>query len=89
MKRNLTRETRHSDDSFTTLPHLKEELESNQGEIVEVKNEIQRSNSVKEEMESKQGEILALKDKLQESKTIVGHYWTFKIVVEKSLRNNT
>jgi hypothetical protein len=44
---------------------------------------------VKEEMESKQGEILALKDKLQESKTIVGHYWTFKIVVEKSLRNNT
>ena len=53
MKRNLTRETRHPDDSLTTLHHLKEEMESKQGEIFAIKNEIQWSNAEKEEMESK------------------------------------
>jgi hypothetical protein len=53
MKRNLTRETRHSDDSFTTLHHLKEEMESNQGKILVLQNESEWSNALEGDMESK------------------------------------
>jgi hypothetical protein len=47
MKRNLTRETRRADDSLTTLHHLKEEMESKQGEILVIQNESQCSNALK------------------------------------------
>ena len=56
MERNLTRETRHADDSLTALCHLKEEMKSKHGDIVALKNE--------------QGEILALKNEIQWSNTL-------------------
>jgi uncharacterized protein Veg len=74
MERNLTRETRRAGDSLTALCHLKEEMESKQGEIVALKieqgeflalqNEIQRSNSLKDL------EILALKNEIQRSNAL-------------------
>jgi hypothetical protein len=79
MKRNLTRETRHSDDSFTTLHHLKEEMESNQGKILVLQNESEWSNALEGDMESKYWEILTLKDKLQGSKTTLLNFHKEKL----------
>ncbi len=41
MKGNLTRETRRSDNSLTTLHHLKEEMESKHGEILALQDKLQ------------------------------------------------
>ena len=69
MKRNLMRETKRSDDSLTVLHYLKEEMESKEGELLELKNELQGSTALKAEMDSPHGEILALQDKLQGATT--------------------
>ena len=82
MKRNLTRETRHDEDSLTTLHHLKEEMESKQGEILVLQNESQWSNVLKVETESKHGELLPLKDKLQGAKTVLLNFHK-KIFLER------
>ena len=63
------RETKRSDDSFTALHHLKEEMESKEGELLALKNEVQGSTALKAEMDSQHGEILALQDKLQGATT--------------------
>lgn len=63
------RETKRSDDSLTVLHHLKEEMESKEGELLALKNEVQGSTALKAEMDSQHGEILALQDNLQGATT--------------------
>ena len=63
------RETKRSDDSLTVLHYLKEEMESKEGELLELKNDLQGSTALKAEMDSPHGEILALQDKLQGATT--------------------
>ncbi len=46
-----------------------EDMESKEGEILALKEKLEKANSLKEEMENKQEEILVLKDKLGEAKT--------------------
>ena len=43
MKKNLTRKTRHDDNSLTPLHHIQREMEKNKREIHTLANEIQRS----------------------------------------------
>ena len=85
MKLNLTRKTRHSDDSLTSLHHIQTEMEKSQREILTLLNEIQLSRTLEEEMDSNQGEILVIKDKLQGSKTAL---LDFQTPSKESLRNN-
>ncbi len=63
------RETKRSDDSLTVLHHLKEEMESKEGELLALKDELQGSTALKAEMDSQHGEILALQDNLQGATT--------------------
>ena len=63
------RETKRSDDSLTVLHYLKEEMESKEGELLALNNELQGSTALKAEMDSQS----AWRDSRSTGQTSRGH----------------